>query len=535
MGRAPPKEFKRECQLPDGRKHGGATEWFENGSVKAHIDWHLNQMHGFLKTWYEDGTPRKSCGYDQGRLDGACETWYPNGTKEGVVTYEAGLRNGTSSFWYDTGVLQEKAEYLEDRLEGTWTEYFPNGKKRFEADYVGGMRDGVWRTFNLQGVTVEQGTYESDWKMGSWVQFYDDGNAKSAGQFKNDQRIGEWVQYYPDGETLKSRGSFVRDREMGHWTYFDKSGNVSQYVEFVDGEQDVSVRVGRQGGTFDVTCADGSELGGDGETLLGWPRVLSSESERIELADLLADSWVYELANNVSAVDEVTRARCLDVACQLTGDPTMCAEISAVKKYLAASLASLVKPVDGAGKDGYPLIAIGELDAPDDASTVPTLAWLATAMPGEQVAFGQEEGGYVALMADEHVFAKNLVPREWSDYRKKLLEPACTAFSEATLTDESVWPEVLSARELWEVSDEMVRTVLAPPSANRDVRISGDMPALNLRASLPDWIRSWPSTRAGADDEVNRDARRHARLLRSVVVFEHLCRCFGGTFCDNVP
>jgi antitoxin component YwqK of YwqJK toxin-antitoxin module len=528
-GKGPPKGFDRYCQLSDGQRNGPMASWYPNGNVEEHGYWRSDKKTGLWENWYQDGLQKSSCEYQNGQRHGVCKTWYPNGQLEVTTTLRGGLKHGEHKVFYDTGQIMEAAVYADDRLTGIWREWYPSGQKRSEAQYVQGIRSGTWRAFNMQGVVTEFGYFDADWRSGRWEYFFDDGLPKQTGQYRHDLRVGDWIDYYPGSGMLRSKGAFIEGDEHGPWAYYDKAGAVTEYVYYEEGDRIVEVALGAGGSIEEVRCGRLDEtIDIGGETVLGWPRMPAENSADEDLSERLAGGWVYDMTGSFSALEELDRFECLATACGMTKRDLLCEEVESVRTYLSVSL-ELVSRGDVA--DEPPLIALGQLKPIDEATVIPVLNWLLQASPGETVDFGRESGGHTSAMAAEHSLARNLLPKsEWDAYFQGTMRPACEAFVEATGGEESLWPEVLSAKELWQTEDELVRTVLTPQASRSGIYDTRDLPALNVKGSVSDWIREWPIRAVEADDEVNRGRREHNRLLRTVVLVRVCADSLGSSF-----
>jgi antitoxin component YwqK of YwqJK toxin-antitoxin module len=536
VGKAPPKGFERHCELPDGRRNGPTASWFSDGQVEEHGYWRADKKHGLWETWYEDGVKKSSCELQDGQRDGLCETWFPNGNKENSTTLKKGLRHGEFKAYYDSGQVLEAALYEEDRLTGMWREWYPNGEKRFEAEYVQGIRSGNWRSFNMSGVATETGFFESDWRSGKWAFFYDDGSKKQSGEFRHDQRVGLWTNYYPKTAIKRSKGPYVQDKEQGPWAYYDEAGDVKEFVYYEKGDRVVEVSLAKSGAVKGVECTRiDDRIAVEDDSPLNWPRTPASESSDPDLRERLADGYVYDTQGDFSPLDELDRFECLATACSMTKQAALCDEVEAVRSYLRVSL-ELVGESDSA--ELHPLIERGHLQPIDEATVIPTLSWLLQALPGDRATFGESAGGGEAAMAAEHALARNLLPREsWDAYVEGTMKPACNSFVEATGGDESLWPEVLSAKELWETEDEMVRTVLSPKVSRTGIFDTNELPALTVNGTVSDWIGEWPVAVTGDHEEGRLERQQHARLMRTTVLVRvcagHLGSSFGTKYLQS--
>jgi hypothetical protein len=97
----------------DGFVSGHCVFYFdsEEESIKAEMDFILDEMHGDYKEYYENGKPK---------------AW---------LEIKANLQDGDAEFYYDSGTIKAKGQYSEGLMDGKW-KYFSEtgqelGKKKF--------------------------------------------------------------------------------------------------------------------------------------------------------------------------------------------------------------------------------------------------------------------------------------------------------------------------------------------------------------------------------------------------------------------
>jgi len=78
-------KLRQREPIIDGKIHGEATYWFENGVKYATINWVNGEKHGRIKLYTDQGQLEQSLSYRFGKLHGLC-SWYDG---KGEVTHRA--------------------------------------------------------------------------------------------------------------------------------------------------------------------------------------------------------------------------------------------------------------------------------------------------------------------------------------------------------------------------------------------------------------------------------------------------------------
>jgi hypothetical protein len=126
VGEGPPRGRAAWCVDADGRQHGPAMEWFD------------------------DGTVRSEGAYAKGAMTGAWRSFYSGGVVRSEKTYRDGVPTGTWTTFFADGSPSTVHVYASaDRVRVT--EFGPGKKKLREGELVGGARHGTWIEWDAYG------------------------------------------------------------------------------------------------------------------------------------------------------------------------------------------------------------------------------------------------------------------------------------------------------------------------------------------------------------------------------------------------
>ncbi len=132
------EDIQSLSQVRNGKLHGPATRWYDNGQKEA------------------EGT------YTENKLDGTWTFWYENGQKSVEGTFKKGKRNGAWTFWYENGQKDGAGTFTDDERDGKWTEWYrDNGQKYLEGTYKNGVRNGMWAFWYENGEKRAEGTFKN--------------------------------------------------------------------------------------------------------------------------------------------------------------------------------------------------------------------------------------------------------------------------------------------------------------------------------------------------------------------------------------
>ncbi|HGM5492056.1 TPA: hypothetical protein ACKP1B_003732 [Serratia fonticola] len=131
-------------------KQLSSQNWFENGNKRSEIPYDREgRKHGIAKEWFQNGQLSKSTSYKHGVLDGDSQEWNENGQPNAFEPYKEGKRHGEVKYWNELGKLKYTTQYKNDKKHGPdrrWS--VQTGKMVEEISYVEGINNGLQKTFN---------------------------------------------------------------------------------------------------------------------------------------------------------------------------------------------------------------------------------------------------------------------------------------------------------------------------------------------------------------------------------------------------
>lgn len=125
-GAAPPRGLSAWCVDANGRQHGPAVEWFDDGTHRSHGAYEHGRRHGPWRSYYVGGQVRAQREYREGQAFGTWTTYFADGSVA-------------------TSLVHRGAD------EVHVTEYAPGGHKVAEGKLVAGVRDGAWTDWDPSG------------------------------------------------------------------------------------------------------------------------------------------------------------------------------------------------------------------------------------------------------------------------------------------------------------------------------------------------------------------------------------------------
>ena len=100
-----------ETPYQNGKKHGIAKRYYENGKLASEIPYKNGERHGVQKWYYENGNLRYEIPYKNGKPHGVEKEYYENGNLWYETPYENGEWHGVEKAYYENGNLQAQVNY----------------------------------------------------------------------------------------------------------------------------------------------------------------------------------------------------------------------------------------------------------------------------------------------------------------------------------------------------------------------------------------------------------------------------------------
>ncbi|MFT6844298.1 MAG: antitoxin component YwqK of YwqJK toxin-antitoxin module [Flavobacteriales bacterium] len=181
---------------------------------------------GVWKTYYKNGRTRTAGKRTNFLLDSIWDFY----NEEGFLTERKSytLDDITGYQWiYDTeGILLEKIPFEKGIKKGEYTTYYPSGNIKLKAIYINNRlnKDAVVYADD-DGRKITLLSYKDDLAVRKTV--INRYNVKN-------EREGLWILYY-DNDQKQVEGNYTKGLKNGVFKYYDKKGNLTQIVKYVNG------------------------------------------------------------------------------------------------------------------------------------------------------------------------------------------------------------------------------------------------------------------------------------------------------------
>jgi antitoxin component YwqK of YwqJK toxin-antitoxin module len=163
--------------------------YWPDGSKKSEIPYDENgKIHGTAKWWNEDGTPMLEADYVHGQLHGKLVRYMEKvGVKQTEDNYVDGKQNGLSIEWDYDGVKVREQNYVNDTLHGISRKWYHNEQPLEEGEYVNGMMQGEWIYYDIAGNIIGRGEFDN----GNGIKKIFSPSGRQLGQvrFENNQEV----------------------------------------------------------------------------------------------------------------------------------------------------------------------------------------------------------------------------------------------------------------------------------------------------------------------------------------------------------
>jgi antitoxin component YwqK of YwqJK toxin-antitoxin module len=190
---------------------------------------------GYWKPKYENGNPKFRGFFKDGKPVGELTRYYEDGAVKAKMNYHTKDDSVMVSFYYQNGKLWAEGVYINMEKEGVWAYYsYYSGKLVIKENYLHGLKSGFTYKFFESGTITEELEYKNDMKNGRWNQYYENGAARLKANYEMNMRTGSYLVTYPTGEKQVT-GQFIKDKMEGKWTYFDEKGNPELEIMYVNG------------------------------------------------------------------------------------------------------------------------------------------------------------------------------------------------------------------------------------------------------------------------------------------------------------
>jgi antitoxin component YwqK of YwqJK toxin-antitoxin module len=164
----------------DGKPYGEMRKFYENGMLKASMNYDKKNEHVKTVIYYEDGDIAAVGFYYQEKKD-SIWNYYSYYSKTVITTesYIKGIKNGLEKHYYETGALSEEIAWQNNLREGIWNQYFEDGKPKLKTSNSKNKLQGSYSFFYPGGQLYISGSYIDNKRNGPWKFYDENGKVKS--------------------------------------------------------------------------------------------------------------------------------------------------------------------------------------------------------------------------------------------------------------------------------------------------------------------------------------------------------------------
>ena len=111
---------------------------------------------GQLRTFYDNGVVKANVEYKNGVRDGASNYYYFSGKERKQEVYTRGVIHGMLTEYHDNGNLKYEVEFDNGKKSGKFRSYYEDGTLKVDESYVDNKRNGRARKYNVHGDVMRE-------------------------------------------------------------------------------------------------------------------------------------------------------------------------------------------------------------------------------------------------------------------------------------------------------------------------------------------------------------------------------------------
>jgi antitoxin component YwqK of YwqJK toxin-antitoxin module len=193
------------------------------------------RKYGHWKVDYPNGRTLYEAEFKEGRPVGTMTRYYENGAVRARMNFDSTGSRCFTQMLYPSGKKAAEGWYLDQQKDSVWTYYSPqDGSVRIREPYNMGKLQGKVRNYYPSGRVSEEIEWDNNVRQGEWNQYYNNGVPRLSSHYENDLLNGHYEVYFGNGK-IKIRGEHLKGRINGTWSYFDEEGKELISHEFVNG------------------------------------------------------------------------------------------------------------------------------------------------------------------------------------------------------------------------------------------------------------------------------------------------------------
>lgn len=200
---------------------------------------------GPWKTFYPSKKLKSEGSYKNNKPLGVFTVFFENGKLKAQMDYQPDFITCKSVLYDSLGYKVGEGIYVNKTKEGEWKYFSEDGNIRSIENYSKGVLNGPYKVFyqETNGV-MEEGTYVNGKLDGEVKQYYADGKVHSLVTNKNGLPSGIAYYYYPDGVKKAQGGHDENGKRHGPWIQYNNKGVPERKVVYRHGgmkEKDMDI------------------------------------------------------------------------------------------------------------------------------------------------------------------------------------------------------------------------------------------------------------------------------------------------------
>lgn len=191
---------------------------------------------GPWKVEYPNGKTLYEATFQKGIPVGEMVRYYENGGIRARMDFDSTEDRSFTTLYYKNGRQAAAGWYVQQLKDSVWTYYSEiDGTVRIREPYHHGNLHGKVQRYYPSGLPSEEVSWKMNNRNGPWVQYYEDGSRRLESQYENDTLNGPYEVFYADS-TLKVRGRYLDNLNHGTWSFYDENGSEVYTIEYVKGK-----------------------------------------------------------------------------------------------------------------------------------------------------------------------------------------------------------------------------------------------------------------------------------------------------------
>ncbi|MDB3932951.1 hypothetical protein N9393_01315 [Luminiphilus sp.] len=173
----------------------------------------------------------------EGNYEGGVLTYHENGQLESQQVIVRGVREGEFRGFDEEGNIELVTLVANGELNGQ-ARFFKEGELSEVITYKNGVRHGLYESFS-EVSSYRKGRYDDGMMVGKWELTLNADTINGIEEFmtlEKSEGRHPTARFHPNGQVAES-GMRESGGKVGTWYYYDKEGDLTGTVEFVNGKE----------------------------------------------------------------------------------------------------------------------------------------------------------------------------------------------------------------------------------------------------------------------------------------------------------